>query len=186
VSTPEGIARVYDCTEEELGPVEVVVHSVVIPLLGKVSDIPVEYLDRSYEVGPRAFFLLCRAASERMSPGGRIIQINSIGTPRYSPGYGAIGPAKAAMNQLMVHFAVELAPKGIRVNGVAASTVESKYIDGHPDADRLRAAVTRKTPVGRMGTEEDIARAVGLLCSSDAEFIVGQTIVADGGLTHKV
>ncbi len=92
--------------------------------------------------------------------------------------------AKAAINHMMRYYAVTLGPKGIRVNAVSPDSVikdESRkfYEENRP----LRELYESITPLGRMGTAEDVAHVVEFLCSSRAAFVTGQEIVVDGGLS---
>lgn len=183
VSDVDQMRDAYGRTESAFGEVNVVVHSAVLPLLARAVDCPVDYLDQSYRVGPRAFFLLCQRAAETMPDGGRIIFVSSLGTQRAAPGYVAIGAAKGAGDNLVRAFAAELARKGITVNSILAPNVESHHLEADPHADKLRAAMVRGTPVGRMGTEDDVANAVVMLCRPEADFIVGQQITPDGGFS---
>lgn len=91
---------------------------------------------------------------------------------------------KAGLDQLVRSFAAALGPRGIRVNGVSPGTVvkeESRtYYDGQA---ALRDLIESLTPLGRMGTAEDVASVVGFLCSPQASFVTGQNIVIDGGVS---
>ncbi len=92
--------------------------------------------------------------------------------------------AKAGQNQLMRYYAAVLAPYGIRVNGVSPATVlkeESKSF--YAKNRRLRDFYRRITPLGRMGTAEDVAETIAFLCGPKAAFITGQNIFVDGGLS---
>jgi NAD(P)-dependent dehydrogenase (short-subunit alcohol dehydrogenase family) len=177
------VEAAYSQAEDALGPVSVVVHAAVLPLLGRAVDSPVDHLDRSYAIGPRAFFLLAQQAGRRMASGGRIVFISSLGTFRAAPGYVAIGAAKGAADNLVRSFAAELGRGGITVNSVVAPEVESHHLHEHPDGEMVRALMERRTPLRRIGTEDDIARAVVLVCRPEAGFITGQQIVADGGFS---
>jgi NAD(P)-dependent dehydrogenase (short-subunit alcohol dehydrogenase family) len=91
---------------------------------------------------------------------------------------------KAGINQLIQYYAVALGPKGIRVNGVAPSTTlkeESREV--YLNNPELYELYQKMIPLGRMGTAREVAAVMGFLCSSQASFITGQTIVVDGGLT---
>ena len=183
MSDPDVVTRSFDTLERELGGIDIVVHAAVIPILVNGTTCTPADLDRAYQVGPRSFLLLCQEGAKRMHGGGSIVMVSSIAVGRSSPGYVALGAAKSAQEYLVRSFAVELAPLGIRVNAVRSPTIDGPYVEAHPKADRLREAIAKKTPVGRIGTEDDIASAVSLLCSPDARFIVGQCFAADGGFT---
>ena len=92
--------------------------------------------------------------------------------------------AKAALSQIVRYYAVAIGPLGIRVNGVQPAIVlkprAAAFYAQHPELVRL---YQRITPLGRMGTPEDIAGVVMFLCSHAADFITGQILVVDGGLS---
>jgi enoyl-[acyl-carrier protein] reductase III len=94
--------------------------------------------------------------------------------------YALVGASKAALEALVRYLAVELAPRGIRVNAVSAGVVETGALEYFPNREAM-LEMGRANPVGRIVTPEDIARCVTFLCSPDAEMIRGQTLVVDGG-----
>jgi NAD(P)-dependent dehydrogenase (short-subunit alcohol dehydrogenase family) len=112
--------------------------------------------------------------------GGAIVNISSVSGVRPSPGIAFYGVTKAALIHLTEELAVELAPK-VRVNAVAPAVVKTRFAtalyEGREDA------VAATYPLGRLGVPEDVAGTVAFLCSRDASWITGQTIVIDGGIT---
>jgi NAD(P)-dependent dehydrogenase (short-subunit alcohol dehydrogenase family) len=113
-------------------------------------------------------------------PGGAIVNISSTSGIRPAPGIGFYGVTKAALIHLTEELAIELAP-AVRVNAVAPAVVKTRF------ATALYAgreeAVAATYPLRRLGVPQDVAGAVAFLCSTDAEWITGQTIVIDGGIT---
>lgn len=119
-----------------------------------------------------------RAAVPHLRADGAIVSVSSInaiaafGSEPYSA-------AKAGLSALTRNLAIELAPRGIRVNVVAPGTVRTRVWDGHPDgADRNTPLI----PLGRPGEPADIAAAIGFLASPDAAWITGVTLPVDGGM----
>ena len=81
------------------------------------------------------------------------------------------------------YLAVELMPKGIRVNGVSGGLVDTDALRAFPFFQIFKQEVVKRTPAGRVATPEDLARVVAFLCSPESSWIVGQTVSADGGLS---
>jgi enoyl-[acyl-carrier protein] reductase III len=94
--------------------------------------------------------------------------------------YSLVGTSKAALEALVRYLAVELAPRGIRVNAVSAGVVETGALEHFPNRQEMLSSGARN-PAGRLVTPDDIAGVVAFLCSPDAEMIRGQTVVIDGG-----
>ena len=104
---------------------------------------------------------------------------------RYVPLHGALAAAKGAAEVLTAYLACELAPLGIRVNGVNPGFVDtdSARVFGDGVYRRLADNIVPYTPMKRVGTPQDIASVVAFLCSDDAAWICGQTLMVDGGLS---
>jgi enoyl-[acyl-carrier protein] reductase III len=113
--------------------------------------------------------------------GGSIVAVSSLGAVRAIPNYTAVGASKAALESLVRHLAVELAPRKIRVNAVSAGVVDTDALKHFPNRDELLGESARRTPAGRLTEPEDVADAVLFLVSPLASMMVGQTIVVDGG-----
>jgi len=117
-----------------------------------------------------------------MPAGSSIVAISSLGAQRVLENYSLIGTSKAALESLVRYLAVELAPRGIRVNAVSGGVVETGALDHFPNREAMLAAGAAN-PVGRLVGPDDIAGAVAFLCSADAEMVRGQTLIVDGGFS---
>lgn len=149
-------------------------------------DITIEQLDAAFDSQVKAFLLSAREAAALMSDGGRIFAMTYAEGSRtggLQPWIG-MGSAKAAMESLVRYLAVALAKRNITVNAISPGWTEDSVLNSLPDQvqDLIRNWHTRGwTPMGRLGTPEDIGNVVRLLCSEDAGWITGQVIYADGG-----
>lgn len=182
----EAFAETLDITNEaaqtalleRLGPLDVLVNNAGIFDVKDFFELTAEDFRRMYEINTVAMFTLSRRAAERMAKGARIVNIASramLGARHYAH-YVA---SKAAVVGLTRAMALELAPRGISVNAVAPGAIETQMLKARSDTnlDGLRAL----QPLGRLGTPEDIARAVAFLAAADADFITGQVLLVDGG-----
>ena len=152
----------------------------------KPLEISLEAWDHAVDSQAKAFLVGVQQAAPLMDAGGRIVAVT------YAPGaqkgtwqpWVAMGSAKAAMESLVRYFAVALAPRGITVNSISPGLTDDSVFNGLPsevqDVGRAWHA-SGWTPMGRMGTPEDIGNAVALLCSPESAWITGQLIHADGG-----
>ena len=115
-----------------------------------------------------------------MPAGSSIVGISSLGSTRVLDNYTLVGASKAALEALVRYLAVELAPRGIRVNAVSAGVVETGALEHFPNKEAMLEMGARN-PVGRLVAPDDVAAAVTFLCSPEADMIRGQTLVVDGG-----
>jgi enoyl-[acyl-carrier protein] reductase III len=92
-----------------------------------------------------------------------------------------VGVSKAALEALVRYLAVELSPRGIRVNAVSAGLVETAALDHFPNREKMLKESRERTPAGRLVEPKDVADVVCFLCSPEAEMVRGHTLVVDGG-----
>jgi enoyl-[acyl-carrier-protein] reductase (NADH) len=100
-------------------------------------------------------------------------------------GYSAMGAAKAALETIVRYLAAELGSKKIRVNAVSGGAIDTEALNDFKNQDEMKNEWISRTPLGRLGTAEDIADIIAFLCSDQSRWIHGQTIIADGGGTLR-
>jgi enoyl-[acyl-carrier protein] reductase III len=162
------------------GVLDVLIHNAAIGVMKPYDKIRTSQWDLTLESSLRPFWLLTKLA--RLADGASVIGISSLGSRQFTPGYAAIGASKAGMEALTRQLAVELAPR-VRVNTVCGGLVNTDALRYFPERERMVAGAEALTPMGRLGTPEDIADVVALLVDKRAHWITGQVIVADGGLS---
>ena len=165
--------------EGALGPISVLINNA-----GPFADAPFRTLepavwDEIMAANLKAPWLLAQAAAPSMERlgWGRIVNVGA--TSSFVRSHSVYGLAKSALLHLTESLALELAP-AITVNAVVPSQIASERTDTMP---QYKAAAIAGTPLGRLVTEEEIARMVALVCSPDFDFVTGRTIVMDGGRT---
>ncbi len=162
-----------------LDSLDVLVHNAAVGALKPYDAMRTSHWDLTLESSLRPFWLLTKLAPLR--EGASVIGLSSLGSRSFVPGYAAMGAAKAGMEALTRQLAVELSPRRIRVNTVCGGLIETDALSYFPDGEAMRAAAIQRTPLGRLGQPEDLARVVGLLVSPEAGWITGQVLVVDGG-----
>ena len=163
-----------------LGALDVLVHNAATGVARPALETEDKHWDWTFAANARALLSLARTAAPTMPPGSSIVAISSLGSQRVLDNYALIGASKAALEALVRYLAVELAPRGIRVNAVSAGVVDTGALEHFPNRDAM-LALGRANPAGRMVTPADVAGAVGFLCSPEAEMIRGHILVVDGG-----
>ncbi len=165
---------------EALGPLDVLVHNAATGVIRPALDTEDKHWDWTLNANARALLDLTRVAAPRMQDGSSIVAISSLGSVRVLENYTLVGVSKAALEALVRYLAVELAPRGIRVNAVSAGVVETGALEHFPNREAMLASGAAN-PAGRLVSPDDVAAVVSFLCSSGAEMIRGQTVVVDGG-----
>lgn len=166
----------------ELGPLDVLVHNAATGVIRPALETEDKHWDWTLAANSRALLSLARAAVPAMPSGSSIVGISSLGSIRVLENYLLVGTSKAALESVVRYLAVELAPRGIRVNAVSGGVVDTGALDHFPNKVEMLATVDR-TPAGRLVTPADIAAAVTFLCSPEAEMVRGQTLIVDGGFS---
>lgn len=172
-------ARVVEQVEA-LGALDVLVHNAATGVIRPALETEDKHWDWTVNANARALLSLARVAAPAMPPGSSIVGLSSLGSVRVLENYALVGTSKAALEALVRYLAVELAPRGIRVNAVSAGVVETGALEHFPNREAMLASGLRN-PAGRLVTPEDVAGVVAFLCSPDADMIRGQTVVVDGG-----
>ena len=186
MESPEDIDRLFDAAKEEFGKLDYFVDNAAASSFKNVRDLKLHHLDRSYAMNIRSFVLGAQRAVDLMTDGGRIVTLSSYGSIRAYPTYANLGAAKAALEAYVRYMAIEFAPLGINVNAVSGGIIESDSsayfydVEGMPD---LYEKVLPKIPKQRMGTVKEVADTVEFLLEPRSEYITGQSLVVDGGLT---
>jgi enoyl-[acyl-carrier protein] reductase III len=177
------ISQVVDAAVEGLGGLDLVVSNAASGVIRPAMEVTAKHWDWTLDINARAFLLLAQRATPHLEArgGGSLVAISSLGAGRTLPDYVLVGTSKAALESLVRYLGVELAGRGIRVNGVSGGVVETDALDHFENREEMLRSAREQTPAGRILQPEDLARVVAFLCTADADMIVGQILVVDGG-----
>lgn len=181
LTSPEDIRAMF------AGPlvdgIDILIHNAAIGSFKPTHEVRANQWDLTMNVNARALLLCVQEALPSLTERrGHVVAVSSLGGTRVIPDYGAVGVSKAALEALTRYLGVELAGRGIHVNAVAGGLLDLPSVRQHHGFEQMAADTIRRTPAQRLGTADDIARIVLFLCSPLADWLVGHTIVADGGM----
>nr|MBO4518310.1 SDR family oxidoreductase [Clostridia bacterium] len=175
------IRALYGYAEKNFGHIDALILNAGIGLYKLLTDTSLEEWDGVFSVNVRSSFLLSKLCLNEMIRRGRgkIVFISSVWGKVGASMETAYSASKAALIGLTKALAKEVSPSGICVNcvcpGVIASKMNARF------SEKEMAALTAKTPVGRIGSPEEVAELCAYLCSEKADFITGQDFSVDGG-----
>jgi NAD(P)-dependent dehydrogenase (short-subunit alcohol dehydrogenase family) len=165
-------------------PLGTVVCNAGIAFLSPVAEVEPEDYDRLMAVNVRGLFFTMQAALRAMLPryAGNVVLVSSTSAFTASTGPMIIYDASKATVRMFAQAAArEVASRGVRINAVAPGTVETDLMRELATLDDLERLAAERIPMGRLGRPDEIAAAVAFLSSSDASYITGHVLVADGG-----
>jgi NAD(P)-dependent dehydrogenase (short-subunit alcohol dehydrogenase family) len=184
------IASTAGTMERLYGRLDILVNNAGIELDKPLAQMSAEIWERIMAVNLRAPFLLTQALLPLFpASGGAVINISSIHATHAFPESISYACSKAGLVALTRNLALELAPRGIRVNAVCPGYIDTRLWEEYerqaPDSVGLAARTAALHPLGRRGVPKDVAGAVLFLATSGSSFITGTQLVVDGGLTVR-
>ena len=183
----DAIGAMFAEIRERLGGLDFLIANAAATAFRSLLDTKPHHLQRTFALTVAGFLRCVQEAVPLMDGrGGAIVAVSGIDTLKTIPDHGTLGAAKAAMETMVRYFAAELAPRGIRVNGVNPGYVDTdsaRFYAGDDYERRVREEWIPAIPAARVASAAEIAAVIAFLCSPDASYVYGQTLVIDGGLT---
>jgi NAD(P)-dependent dehydrogenase (short-subunit alcohol dehydrogenase family) len=172
-----------DRAAEDLGGLDILVNNAGITSTSPFLEMPFEEWERVMRTNVGGYFAVGQAAARHMvrRRAGAIINISSTRERQAWPGSSAYCSSKGAISMLTRCMALELAPYGIRVNGVAPGTIVTGLNRSYALDEDFRTKRLASIPLGRYGETDEVAGAVVFLASDEASFMVGSSLFIDGG-----
>jgi enoyl-[acyl-carrier protein] reductase III len=183
LTTADGLTRIETHIGQSNTPLAGIVHCAATGTHRAVESLTGRHLDWTFALNVRALFELVTRLLSRFDREGCILAVSSLGATHALPQYTAIGASKGALEALIRHLAVELAPRGIRANALTPGAVATEAWRAIPEGEARLAAAAQRSPSGRLVTAEELALCAQFLCSPAAAGVNGQSLVVDGGTT---
>ncbi|MFF0187730.1 SDR family oxidoreductase [Streptomyces sp. NPDC005244] len=180
VADETAMTALYDAAEEHFGGVDVVVNTAGIMVLAPLAEMDLDAFDRMHRINVRGTFVVSQLAARRLRPGGALVNFSTSVTRLQQPTYAAYAATKGAVEAMTLILARELRGRDVTVNAVAPGpTATPLFLEGKsPELVERIAAVS---PLERLGTPEDIAKAVAFLAGQGGRWVNGQVLFANGG-----
>ncbi|MDF2627089.1 MAG: short chain dehydrogenase family protein [Symbiobacteriaceae bacterium] len=178
------VDRMFDEIEAKYGYLDILINNAAAGNFASLDEVDEAAFDRSLDTNLKGSFWCARRAARLMERrgGGVIVNLSSIGAVQVAADYVTVGTSKAAVESLTRYLAYEFGPKQIRVNTASAGLLENEVGRRFPRYEEMRRNIVAATPLGRIGTEEELADLVLFLASDQSSYITGQMILADGGM----
>lgn len=187
---PAEIAEVMKVAPRYVSPLHILVNNAGIEIDKPFQDVTVADWESVMDVNLRGAFFLTQAALPLFAKeGGAIINISSIHATHAFPNSSVYACSKAGLVALTRNLALELAPRGIRVNAINPGYIDTRlwdeYLRHSSNANALASQTAALHPLGRRGLPADVAEAALYLATEAASFVTGANLVIDGGLTIR-
>lgn len=163
------------------GPIDVVVNCAGVSTIGLVTDLAVDEFRRVVDVDLTGGFVVLKHAARVVRDGGSIVTITSLNARQPAGGLGAYCAAKAGLAMLVQVAALELGPRGVRVNAISPGLVETPLTAPALEIPGILDDYLENTPLGRAGAPSDVAALVRFVCSPEAGWLTGAVLDLDGG-----
>lgn len=186
VTDEESVANLVEAVVKQFETVDILVNAMGLNIKREALDYPMEDWDTIFDINVKGTMLACKHFGRVMKEKewGKIINLSSVREIRgYTGGNAAYCATKGAVGMITKTLALELAPYNIYVNAIGPSLVITKgtlHIQENPELAKKYSSLI---PLGRIGLPEDLIGAAVFLASDASNFITGQTIFIDGGLT---
>jgi len=176
-------------TVKHFGKLDVLVSNAGIEHFGPFEEVTEQDFDKVFSVNTRGQFFAMQAAAKQMKNGGRLICTSSISASKGFINHAVYGGSKGAIEAFARNLAVDLGPRGITVNVIAPGATKTDMYDKNAELYRdpdsklsVDEQMKKFSPLGRVGTPEDIANVVAFLASDEGGWLTGQVIHVNGGM----
>ncbi len=182
VSKAADVARLFAETRDAYGPLDILVNNAGVFSFAPLDAITEDEFHRQFNTNVLGTILTIQEAVKHFGEsGGNIVNLTTIASVGAMPTSAVYSASKSAVDTLTRIFAIELAPKKIRVNAVAPGMTQTEGFAAMGMPEEMMNAMAASIPMGRIGQPEDIAQSVLFLASDDSSWITGERITASGG-----
>jgi NAD(P)-dependent dehydrogenase (short-subunit alcohol dehydrogenase family) len=182
ITRQEDLDRLFETIRERVGHLDIVVPNAGEAVFAKIGDYTHELMDQTFDLNLKGTVFTVQGALPLMSEGGSIVLMSSINATRAATMVGIYGATKAALQSFARTWADELKDRRIRVNSISPGVILTPaYTRSGITLAATEELNIERIPLGRLGTPEDVGRAVAFLAGDDSSWINATDLVIDGG-----
>jgi NAD(P)-dependent dehydrogenase (short-subunit alcohol dehydrogenase family) len=188
VSNLADLDRLYATVKQQKGRIDILFANAGLGEFAPLGSITEAHYDKTFNINVKGVLFTVQKALPLLVDGASVILNASIVSSKGMPAFSVYSATKAALRSFARTWTVDLKDRKIRVNAVSPGPIETPGVDGlakNPgDLAQIKANLASAVPMGRMGTSDEIAKAVSFLASDDASFITGIELFVDGGMAQ--
>lgn len=184
VSRREDVSRLFEETTQAFGNVDILVNNAGVYEFKPLDQIDEQHFYKHFDLNVLGLLLTTKEAVSHMNgQGGSIINVSSIASKSPAPNSAVYSATKGAVDVISRELALELAPRKIRVNSLLPGATDTEGVRSQQNENKgVIEAIVSRTPLGRIGTAQDIAKAALFLASDDSGWITGEELLVGGGI----
>src|SRR6266404_5827587 len=177
------IDRIYQTVKTLAGRIDVLFVNAGFYEFGKFGEITEEHFDKTFNTNVRGALFTVQKALPLLAEGASVILVGSIAAHMGIESFSVYNATKAALRAFARSWVVDLKPRDIRINVLSPGHTDTPGLDGLLNSEQ-KSFLAGETPLGRLGTGDDIGKAAVFLASSDSAFVTGTELIVDGGVSH--
>jgi len=187
VSNLTDIDKIYDVVKDQKGHIDILFANAGIIQFAQLGEISEKHFDKIFDIDVKGLLFTVQKALSIFQDGGSIILMASVGASKGSADLSVYHAAKAAVRSFARSWTLNLNQRNIRVNAISPGPIDTPFVNrvlNDQQTEQFIQNVVKITPIGRMGSPDEVAKAVLFLASDDSSYITGIELFVDGGMAQ--
>ena len=187
VSNLADIDKIYDVVKDQKGHIDILFANAGIIQFATLGEISEKHFDKIFDIDVKGLLFTVQKALSIFQDGGSIILMASVGSSKGSAELSVYHAAKAAVRSFARSWSLNLNQRNIRVNAISPGPIDTTFVNrvlNDQQTEQFIQNIVKATPLGRMGSPDEVAKAVSFLASDDSSYITGIELFVDGGMAQ--
>ena len=187
VSNLEDLDKMYDIVKDQKGHIDILFANAGIIEFAPLGEISEKHFDKIFDIDVKGLFFTVQKALSIFQDGGSIILMASVGSSKGSAELSVYHAAKAAVRSFARSWSLNLNQRNIRVNAISPGPIDTPFVNrvlNDQQTEKFLKNSVNSTSIGRMGSPDEVAKAVLFLASDDSSYVTGIELFVDGGIAQ--